>query len=177
MKKTVRTISLVAAVAILATLCATAAFAAGSKTDIVEVVPTDSSKAVTIGDASVTLDAETAAKLLNDGTKAEQMKVIWCKDVTGPTPNELTFKTDLASNQKGYVYHYVNGAWTLIGSVNTPITVSDYSPFGVAIKTTDSEGVANTGDNNMTIALVCGGIAAVAAVGVAATVSLKKKKA
>ena len=174
MKKTVKLISLVAAVAMIATLFVCTAYAAGSKTDVVEV---SGEKPVTVGDASVLLDAETAAKLLNDGTTAAQMKVIWNGDVTGETPNTLTFKTDLASNQKGYAYHYVDGAWTLIGEVNTPITVSDYSPFGVAIKTTDSEGVANTGDNNMTIALVCGGIAAVAAVGVAATVSLKKKKA
>jgi hypothetical protein len=185
MKKFTKTLAFLAALCLLVSMFAITAMAAGSKSQNTELTIKKNGAEVgyTLGavDGSIPpLTAELAAKLIGNGTTADQVKIMWQQDVTleaGVTPPvDVTANVDLSAGQEGYVFHYENGAWKLMGSTNTAITFNSLSPVGVAVKTTSSsEAVANTNDSNALFAIACGAVVIVGIVGTAVTVSLKKK--
>jgi len=185
MKKFTKTLAFLAALCLLVSMFAITAMAAGSKSQNTEL--TIKKDGAEVGytlsqvDGSIPpLTAELAAKLIGNGTTADQVKIMWQQEVTleagASAPVEVTANVDLSAGQEGYVFHYENGAWKLMGSTNTAITFNSLSPVGVAVKTTSSsEAVANTNDSNALFAIACGAVVIVGIVGTAVTVSLKKK--
>lgn len=184
MKKFTKTLAFLAALCLLVSMFAITAMAAGSKSQNTEL--TIKKDGAEVGytlsqvDGSIPpLTAELAAKLIGNGTTADQVKIMWQQEVTleagASAPVEVTANVDLSAGQEGYVFHY-EGDWKLMGSTNTAITFNSLSPVGVAVKTTSSsEAVANTNDNNTLVAIICGAVVVVGLVGTVVTVSLKKK--
>ena len=131
--KMLKLVSLFAVVCILMVCVAGSAFAAGSKSDWVEIKgPAD----VVITDPlpnDPVLTATLAAAEV-DGAAARQCVKLDQWNITCPKlPVTLTFIVDLAANQKGFVYHWNGSDWDLMGNVNEPIVFDHLSPVGVAI--------------------------------------------
>ena len=179
--KMLKYVSLFAVVCILMACVAGTAFASGSKTDAVEITPSDGLTITGQQEGDPVLTMEIAARLAEE--KVENGKSVSQWNVSADaTPKTLTFKVDLAANQRGYVYHYENGEWKLMGKVNTEITFNSLSPVGVAIfETAGGNGGGNggngggspaTGENNLFVSLA---IAAIAMGGAVVFFSSKKK--
>lgn len=168
--KMLKFVSLFAVVCILMACVAGTAFAAGSKTDPIEITPTDGLTIKEKQEADPALDKETAAKLANE--KVEDWKATYQWNLSADSGKDLTFSTKLAENQKGYVYHY-DGEWKLVGKVNEKIHFDKFSPVAVAIfeTKTSSGGSPKTGENSLLVSLA---IAAIAMGG--AVVFFSKKK-
>ena len=171
--KMLKFVSLFAVVCILMACVAGTAFAAGSKTDPIEITPRDG---LTITEKQATdpeLTKQIAADLAKE--KVEECGPIYQWNISATEGKTLTFSYKLASNQRGYVYHYVDGAWKMVGKLNETITFSNFSPVGVAIfetkSTTPSGGSPKTGENGLLMSLA---IAAIAMGG--AVVFFSKKK-
>lgn len=130
--KLLKYVSLFAVVCILMACVAGTAFAAGSKTDPVEITPTDGLTITEKQDGDPILTMKEAARLA--GEKEPEGKVVYQWNLHSETlPAELTFHVELTGTQKGYVYHWDGSKRELMGKVNTPITFTDLSPVGVAI--------------------------------------------
>ena len=171
--KMLKFVSLFAVVCILMACVAGTAFAAGSKTDPIDITPGDG---LTITEKQANdpeLTKQIAADLANE--KVEECGPIYQWNISASEGKTLTFSFKLASNQRGYVYHFVDGAWKKVGKLNEAITFSSFSPVGVAIfetkGTTPSGGSPKTGENGLLMSLA---IAAIAMGG--AVVFFSKKK-
>ena len=120
------------------------AMAAGSKSDVVEVVKAvDADGAdvtVTLGEVSGVplLTEEIAAEKIGGGVKAAELTVLWQKDITASKlPATLTFAASgVSADQEIYVFHY-EGDWVDVeegkGSTITH-TFSDLSPVGLVVR-------------------------------------------
>lgn len=167
--------SLFAVVCILMACVAGTAFAAGSKTDPVEITPGDGLTITDKQDDDPILTKEKASELAKEDVK--DCKVVYQWNVHSETlPVDLTFNTELASNQRGYVYHWTGSEWVLMGKVNTAITFEDLSPVGVAIFESNGSGSGEggspkTGENGLLVSLA---FAAIALGGAVAFFSKKK---
>ena len=171
--------SLFAVVCILMACIAGTAFAAGSKSDPVEITPTDGLTITEKQEGDPVLTMEIAARLA--GEKVENGKQLYQWNVHAEKlPVTLTFNTELGKNQRGYVYHWNGSAWEKMGNVNTGITFNSLSPVGVAVF--ESAGSSNggngsnggspkTGNNNLLTSLAF----AVIALGGAVVYFSKKK--
>ena len=185
MKKVTKALAFLAALCLLVSVFAITAVAAGSKSEASELTITKDGQPVdysTDSNVPVKLDAKTAAALLNGAgisCTENQLSVIWQQNVTtaAEMPVQVTVNLDLKAGQDGYVFHYENGAWVYMGKANTPITFNSLSPIGVVVKsdTPASESVANTNDNNLVVAIVCGAVVVIGLIGTVVTISLKKK--
>ena len=160
MKKMLKVMTIFTVLTLLLTMVTGTVFAAGSKSDVVEVEA----------------KADGASKI--DGAKEEEMDVIWQKDITSKTlPVDLTFKVSLDKGQEGYVYHYTDGDWQLVGKVNASITFSSLSPVGVAVRTVSSDSSGGdtspkTGDSGLLLSLAS---FAIVMGGAVAGISFRKK--
>ena len=165
--------SLFAVVCILMACVAGTAFAAGSKTDPIEITPTDGLTITEKQDGDPILTMKEAARLANE--KESDGKVVYQWNISSETePVTLKFAAQLANNQRGYVYHWNGSAWELMGKVNTEIEFTSLSPVGVAIFESSSgsgETSPKTGENSLLLSLA---IAAVAMGGAAVFFSKKK---
>ncbi len=179
MKKMLKVMTIFTVLTLLLTMVTGTVFAAGSKSDVVEVEAKADGADVELSyaDASVELTAKIAASKI-DGAKEEEMDVIWQKDITSKTlPVDLTFKVSLDKGQEGYVYHYTGGDWKLVGKVNASITFSSLSPVGVAVRTVSSDSSGGdtspkTGDSGLLLSLAS---FAIVMGGAVAGISFRKK--
>ena len=156
--------SLFAVVCILMTCVAGTVFAAGSKSDPVEITPVDGLTVTDKQSGDPVLDAKTAARLAGEDVK--NFKEVYQWNASAETlPIDLTFKADLGKNQRGYVYHYNGKSWELMGKVNTAITFKSLSPVAVAIFESSNASGSNsgkspkTGDNGLLTSLAFAAIA------------------
>lgn len=177
--KMLKYVSLFAVVCILMACVAGTAFASGSKTDAVEITPSDGLTITEKAEGDPVLTMEIAARLANE--KVENGKIVYQWNVTADTtPKTLNFKTTLGENQRGYVYHWNGSEWELMGKVNAEITFNSLSPVGVAIFESSGNGNGGgngggspaTGENNLPLSLA---IAAIAMGGAVVFFSAKKK--
>lgn len=171
--KMLKFVSLFAVVCILMACVAGTVFAAGSKTDPIEIIPRDG---LTIKEKQPD-DPELTKPIAADRAKdkVEECVAVYQWNISADEGKTLMFSYKLASNQRGYVYHYVDGDWKMVGKVNENIVFNSFSPVGVAIfetKSTNPGGVSpQTGENGLLISLA---IAAIAVGG--AVVFFSKKK-
>ena len=172
--KMLKFVSLFAVVCILMACVAGTVFAAGSKTDPIEIIPRDG---LTIKEKQPD-DPELTKPIAADRAKdkVEECVAVYQWNIFAEGSKTLKFSYKLASNQRGYVYHYVDGDWKMVGKVNEDITFDSFSPVGVAIFETKSTnpgggGSPQTGENGLLMSLA---IAAIAMGG--AVVFFSKKK-
>ena len=171
--KMLKFVSLFAVVCILMACVAGTVFAAGSKTDPIEIIPRDG---LTIKEKQPD-DPELTKPIAADRAKdkVEECVAVYQWNISADEGKTLMFSYKLASNQRGYVYHYVDGDWKMVGKVNENIVFNSFSPVGVAIfetkGTTPSGGSPKTGENGLLMSLA---IAAIAMGG--AVVFFSKKK-
>ena len=173
--KMLKFVSLFAVVCILMACVAGTAFAAGSKTNPIEITPTDG---LTIKEQDATIDKDMAAKLANEkynaGVKADECVAIYQWDISADSGKTLKFGMKLGANQKAFVYHN-GGSWACVGKVNEEIKFDKFSTVAVAVfetkGTTPSGGSPKTGENGLLMSLA---IAAIAMGG--AVVFFSKKK-
>lgn len=182
--KMLKLMSLFAVVCILMVCVAGPAFAAGSKSDWVEIKgPANLVVEEPLPNDPILTPDLAAAEV--DGTSARECVKIDQWNITCPTlPVTVTFSVELAANQKGFVYHWNGSSWDLMGNVNEPIVFNHLSPVGVAIfqyaseptpapAPTPDDGKPTspaTGSNGLALAL-----AAIVMGGTAAFISTKKK--
>ena len=171
--KMLKFVSLFAVVCILMACVAGTVFAAGSKTDPIEITPRDGLTITEKQTNDPELTKPIAAELAKE--KVEECVAIYQWNISAAEGKTLKFSYKLASNQRGYVYHYVDGAWKLVGKVNEDITFDNFSPVAVAIfetKSTNPGGVSpQTGENGLLMSLA---IAAIAMGGAVVFFSRKK---
>lgn len=177
--KMLKYVSLFAVVCILMACIAGTAFAAGSKSDPVEITPVDGVTITEKQENDPILTMPIAARLA--GEKVENGKVVYQWNASAETlPVTLTFNTELGANQRGYVYHWTGSEWELMGKVNAGIQFSSLSPVGVAIFESSGSGSGSggsggspkTGENNPLTSLA---FAAIAMGGALVFFSTKKK--
>lgn len=179
--KMLKLVSLFAVVCILMVCVAGTAFAAGSKSDWVEITSPDELTVEPKQDGDPLLTREIAARKI--GCPVLEV-VLWGQwNAHAPKlPISLTFKTTLKANQKGYVFHWNGNDWDLMGQVNTSIVFNSLSPVGVAIRQLSpaptptpapgGETSPATGVDSLPVALA---LAAIVMGGAAAFISTKKK--
>ena len=163
------------------------AFAAGSKSDVVEItkaVDKDGKEVeytVSKSTAHTPLTAKIASEVLEaDGIEtvpAEQLKVLWEKELTASaTPATFTFDASGTDGKTLYVFHWNGSEWEYVDKgTGTTVTATfdDLSPVGLVVKL-DSAPNPKTGDDT-NIALWAG-IMAVAAAGAAGTAIFRAKR-
>lgn len=158
---------------VMSMLCMTA-FAAGSKTDAVEV---DSDVEVTVEDTTVALLTEEIAAAVS-GEDAKELKVLWQKDLHAETlPATITFNVDGTDGEDLLVFHYNGTEWELVGRGKGPavtVTFTDLSPVGLVHKkaTTPSGPISPATGLGAGIYVAC---AVLAAAGSAAALVAKKE--
>lgn len=171
--KMLKLVSLFAVVCILMACVAGTVFAAGSKTDPIEITPRDG---LTITEKQPD-DPELTKQIASDraSEKVEECVAVYQWNISAEEGKTLKFSYKLANNQRGYVYHYVDGDWKMVGKVNEDITFDSFSPVGVAIfeskGSSDGPTSPNTGANGLLTSLA---IAAIAMGGAAVFFSKKK---
>ena len=118
---------------VMSLMCVTA-FAAGSKTDAVEV---DSDAEVTVEDTTVAMLTEENAAAVSE-EEAKDLKVVWQKDVHSETlPATITFTVDGTDGEDLMVFHFNGTEWELVGEGKGPavtVTFDDLSPVAVVVK-------------------------------------------
>ena len=129
--KMLKFVSLFAVVCILMACVAGTVFAAGSKTDPIEITPREGLTITEKQPNDPELTKEMAAALASE--QVGECVAIYQWNITAAEGRTLKFSYKLANNQHGYVYHFVDGAWKLVGKVNEDITFDSFSPVGVAI--------------------------------------------
>ena len=147
------TVALVLALVMMLGL-GTTALAAGSKSDVVEVTPTEG---VTIAEADKEVPAlteEIAAKEI-DGKDAKDLQVLWQKDVSAKLPAELTFTASGVSSERTlYLFHWNGTKWEKIDQGKAPSITHKFgegelSPVGLVVdKAASSSDNTNNGGNN-----------------------------
>jgi len=143
-------------------LLSTVAFADASQSQTGEIIGPGG------GSAEAQLDAPTAASLA--GVPVDEIAVINPGQAAGP--GDLTFKANGNDNGTIYVYKYVDGAWTLVGSASgSTFTLSGATAgtYGIAVSAKTSP---KTGENLLPYVAIGIVIAAAAA---AVVVSRKVK--
>ena len=139
--KMLKYVSLFAVVCILMACVAGTAFATGSKTNPIEITPTDGLTITDQQEGDPILTMEEAARLANENVKNGKTVYQW--NISSETkPVTLKFLVSLAANQRAYVYHW-EGSWKLMGKVNEDVKFDSLSPVGVAI----FESSGSSGDN------------------------------
>lgn len=179
-----RTFIMIMTVVLVIALCCTSVFAAGSKTDIVEIISAvdleGNDVAVTETDTSIPwLTEEIAASKDEVPEAAKELCVLYQKDLTSETlPVIITFKVEGLDGEKLYVFHHNGTDWEVITEGVGPTveaTFTSLSPVAVvsAVKTTEGGGEQSpTTGSTMGIFVACG-IAAAACVGSIAVVRKK----
>ena len=163
------------------------AFAAPSKTDVVEVTgAVDANKAavvIAVSDTTIPLITETIGAKVSTAAgntvAAEDLTVLWQKDITAETlPVTLTFHVDGTKDVPLYVFHYNGSDWELITigvGEDVEATFTDLSPVAILAKKSSSGDPGNhspeTGDPTMVCIAVLGAMAIIGAV----CVSFRKK--
>ena len=165
------------------------AFAQGSITDVVEIVRVyDENEAEVSYEVSdiapeiPVLTEEKAASLI-DGATADELSVLWQKDVkVEAAPATIEFSVaGIDDDTEVYVFHYVDEEWKLEASgkgksINAKF--DSFSPIAVAVKNasaiqkTDSN--PETGDKQN--ALLWGGLMLIAICGAAGTIYYAKRR-
>ena len=136
------------------------AYAAGSKSDVVEItkaVDKDGNKidyTVSKSKAHTPLTEEIASKVLEDDgietVPASQLKVLWEKELTASkTPATFTFDASGTDGKTLYVFHWNGSEWEYVDKgTGTTVTATfdDLSPVGLVVKL-DKAATPKTGDD------------------------------
>ena len=185
MRKVLKTCTVLVLACIMVLGMVSAAFAAGSKTSVCEVVKvTDGSAEIgyKVGgkDSSVPELTVKKAAEVTDGVEEKDLDyVLWQGTLTADkTPATVTFNCSVANGTPLYVYHYNGKDWEFVAKGTAPnvdAKFSSLSPVGVVVGKTAGapDGTPKTGDNSVTI---WAAVLAVAAIGAIGTVAYGKKK-
>lgn len=148
-------------------LTCTAAFADGSKSDAVDVT-VNGHPATGIGESNIPMTADQAATAagLPNGS-AQDMRVVWVKDVRQTPPADLSWNIPGADSI--YVYQYNGSQWVLIAQApggGITATINSKGPVAVAVRLAKSAPTSpKTGaDFGMYAAFALAAVAAAAAV-------------
>ena len=172
--KMLKLMSLFAVVCILMVCVAGPAFAAGSKSDWVEIKgPANLVVEEPLPNDPILTPDLAAAEV--DGTSARECVKIDQWNITCSTlPVTVTFSVELAANQKGFVYHWNGSSWDLMGNVNEPVGVAIFQyasePTPAPAPDDGKPTSPATGSNGLALAL-----AAIVMGGTAVFISTKKK--
>lgn len=144
-----RTFVVLLTIALAVALCCTTVFAAGSKSDAVEIagaVDSNGNKAtVTESETTTAVITEEIAKQVGSITEdAKNLSVVYQKDLSSDVlPVTITFTVDGTAGQTLYVFHHNGGAWELVASGKGPsvsATFTSLSPVAVVSTAGSSSG-------------------------------------
>lgn len=144
--KMLKYVSLFAVVCILMACVVGNAFAADSKTNPIEIVKSEEVTVEAQQENDVVLTKEEASRLADE--KVSNFKALYQWNISATNlPQTLKFLVTLGANQRGFVYHYEESGWKLMGKVNEDIVFNKLSPVAVAIFESTSNSGGSTGGN------------------------------